>query len=118
MRVTRAPILLGLLVACGLPEDEDCHTLAVGSVLVEVYDTEGEPVVAADVRYSVDGGEEAFCSNQRNHEWVCGWGEEGAFVVWATATGFGTGSGEVDVASDGCHVVSEELVLELPPDGS
>ena len=111
-----AALLTGCKGIIGIPDDPiACTDIAVASTTVEVVDDFGDPIHTAEVTYSVDGGQERACEQITGISWVCGWEEAGTFEIRADAPYHEAASVTVEVGEDECHVIQEQVVVELPP---
>jgi hypothetical protein len=73
----------------------------------------GETLYDVWVTYQPDGAEAPLECDESDGHWLCGSEEAGAFTVFAGASGHQTGSAEVVVHEDACHVVTEDVAFEL-----
>ena len=113
-----------MLTACGnkanidssSPVDSganDCTGEALPSVLVAVVSLEGDDLTdAATVTYRLNG-EEGDCSGPSGGLFSCGLEQEGVFVLTALVAGYEDGDAAITIASDGCHVRTETVPMEL-----
>ncbi len=118
----RTVLSLSFLILTGCPQPTNCTTEARSSVSVNVVDENGEPILNAELTYSVDGGPSLDCEIFGDGSSVCGWEASGEIAITATAQGYQSASETVTVESDECHVISESLTLTLtevqcPPPG-
>jgi len=96
----------------------DCTGEVVSSVLLTLTDNEGtlfEPGSGAWAQWGladVDMPPQA-CGPSNDGRWECGVEQSGPFEIMAGKIGHYTASTTVDVASDGCHPITEEVELEL-----
>ncbi len=118
-----------ILTACDttlLPADSrGCTEMAVPSVRVLVEDEAGEPVEAAEVWWSVDGGEPKLAScgaPEGCSGWIAGWEVAGDFTITVdflepAAQGCCWFEDQVEVevtvafGPDFCHVQTEEVTV-------
>lgn len=107
------------LSALGCGEGGDggtaCTEEARSSVTVNVKDGAGAAVTDATVTYTVDGGASKTCESiLMDGTYVCGYEEEGAFVVTATK-GAMTATQNITIGKtpDGCHVEGQTITLTL-----
>jgi len=111
------PTLAVLALGCGGTDkgtDSSCiEDAAEPSVQVVVTDSLGSPLSDAAVTWNA-GGAEADCDLVGN-QFLCGFDDTGALTVTGSAPGHVTQSLEVDVASDGCHAITELVTLRLDP---
>jgi hypothetical protein len=96
----------------GFEEPVVCTTELRHSVRVTVIDA-GISVDDADVSYSVDGSALTDC-DALGTLYVCGAEQSGNFLLVATR-GDRTGTTEVEVLSDECHVMTEDVSITLEP---
>ena len=93
--------------------DSDCTGAPQPSVLVEVLTLEGADLSAsATVTYRLLG-EEGTCSGPSDGLFSCGLEEEGVFVITALVDGYDDGDAAATIASDGCHVRTETVTVEM-----
>lgn len=93
------------------------------SVLASLFSQDGQALAGATVTYRVNGGEvlEAQCANGAPAEnctvFVAGREVSGTFLLRAEKKDFEPVEKEVEVpmTEDGCHVVTQEVALVLPP---
>lgn len=117
-------VLLGLfagsialaLYGCG---DSDCLGGAGPSVRIEVQDENGNPVLDADVTYTLDGSEAQTATCQPSEGgcigFLAGTEQQGHYVVRAESA---DGTKETELAVDvdgfdGCHVIAKKVTLVL-----
>jgi len=111
------PALL-LLTACELKDtDVGCTTIAVWSTAVTVTDDGGEPVAGLTLEVT-DGTRTEPCEDFGGGEYACGVEMAGELTISATglsADHVGTAHGEatVTVGSDECHVIPEDVALQV-----
>jgi hypothetical protein len=92
----------------------ECTTNIVSSVEVHVVDASGVAVPDATVTFTVDDGPSQTCPvSLVKGEFFCGEDQPGHFVITASREGT-SGTGEVDVDSDACHVLRATLTIEVP----
>lgn len=108
------PILLGLAALTGC-EEPVCTEIAMSSVTVQLLDPSGQPILGAQVQYSVEDAL-SDCFEWDDGWYACGYEEEGDITVLASAEGYLDAEGSVFVEADECHVVTESLTLTLEPD--
>ena len=106
------------LSGCGEGFGDACDNVAVSSALVQVLDEFGDPVVGADVRYQPADGMDQSCEElgAEPGQYVCGYEVPGSMTITVDALGFEVAQIEVDVQSDECHVITEEVELMLTPE--
>lgn len=105
------PVLFPPLAGCGGPF---CDAAVYSSVMVTVVDAQGEPIEGATATFSVDGGASEPCDGEVGEVSLwCGVETEGEFTIVAQADGYESAMGTVTVNGDRCHVMTEELELEL-----
>ena len=115
----RALMLMVMCSACGPligePREQlDCTAEARPSTQVTVVDADGQVLTdEAEVTYTVDGGEPRPCDALGGGSLACGWEVEGTFEITADALGYEPRTEAVIVESDECHVITEEVRLEL-----
>jgi hypothetical protein len=108
-------LALALLApACSGDDSVACTADLRPSVRLTLLDSAGDPVLDADVTYRVDGDIERACSTMGEGLYICGLEEQGRFVITARR-GDEQGEARVDVRADVCHVVPEDVSLELEP---
>jgi hypothetical protein len=99
------------------PDDEEliCTQSIEPSVIVTTLDSEGEPVVADAVSWSVDGGQKqaAECWYDPCTVLHAAWETPGEITVTATL-GDLIVTDTVTVTADECHVQTQELTLQFP----
>jgi hypothetical protein len=102
------PVLSGS--GCG----HSCTTNIVSSVQVDVVDANGVAVPPdATVTFTVDDGPSQTCEGPRaDGKYYCGEDQPGHFVITASRGGM-SGTGEVDVDSDACHVQPAMLTIKI-----
>lgn len=100
--------------ACSGDDSVGCTADLRASTRVTVLDGAGEPVLDAEVTYTVDGDIERSCSNRLEGLYICGLEEQGRFVITALR-GDEQGEARVSVRADVCHVVPEDVTLTLEP---
>jgi hypothetical protein len=106
-----------LLILCAcpevtpLPETVDCTTEARVSVLVEVVDSDGADITA-QVTYLAGTDTELPC-DWADGSYACGYELAGEIYVVARLEGYEGAWELVTVQSDACHVITENLTLEL-----
>ena len=100
-----------------LPSSGDCNDIQMPSVIVSAVDLSGERIQMSNVEFSLDGGafQSAVCWNECD-EWIAGVEQEGSFNILGFYDDPLSGqslqeSGSVQVRSEQCHVVTEELEL-------
>lgn len=109
---TLIPLLaLALPLAACLPIEQACTDEARVSVSVEVVDEAGEAVADALVAY--DGGEGEIDCEGWEDVYSCGYEVDGEIDIIVSAPGFEEQVVTVTVESDECHVISQDLVVEL-----
>jgi hypothetical protein len=103
---------LSLVAGCsdGFEDPVVCTDELRHSVRVTVID-DGVSVDDADVSYSVDGSALTDCEGFGTL-YVCGAEQSGDFLIVA-ARGDRTGTTEVEVLSDECHVTTEDVSILL-----
>lgn len=97
-----------------------CDDMAVSSVQVVLAGPDGEALFDASVQYSVNGGELLDCEQL---DWddalvapsafICGWEQAGDITIFAEADGYEPTETTVFVEADECHVITENLEIEL-----
>ena len=98
------------LSACEPPE-QACTDDARTSVMVDVVDEAGEDVVDSTVQFDAGGGLED-CQGF-DGVFACGTEVDGDIDIIASAPGYVEQTVTVAVESDECHVISQDLVVEL-----
>lgn len=101
-------------------EPEVCSGEQVPSILARVVDTGGNTVTGAAVRWrraEAAPGSAADCqpSGNATFPFACGTEVSGDLVVVSTAGGFVQAVEEVLVEATFCHVITEEVTLEMAP---
>ncbi|MEM6296319.1 MAG: hypothetical protein AAGA54_33925 [Myxococcota bacterium] len=98
--------------------DEACEEYAAASVSLEVLDAKRQPIADADVRFTIDGGEERQAESFGDGAFVAGYEEDGRFEVTIEAADHTPAQRTYDVAfeADGCHVETVTDRIELEPD--
>ena len=96
----------------------DCTEEVVSSVLLTLTDSEGnlfEPGSGAWAQWGLANVDmpPLACGPSNDGRWECGVEQSGPFEIMAGKIGNYTASTTVDVASDGCHPITEEVQLEL-----
>jgi hypothetical protein len=107
------------LTAC--PEEEIvCTEEARASVQLTVSDSDGQPVMGATATFTPEGGAETDCDalTEGAVSFVCGYEVEGLITIKVVAPGFESFEEKVEVAADECHVITEDLAVELTASGS
>jgi hypothetical protein len=96
-----------------------CDDVGVGSVTVTVSDPDGNPIPDVQVGYlpaDEDWTDYEPCDRFENEDsWVCGWEVAGEIEIEVTADGFQLHVEAVVVDEDPCHVIPEQLDVELQP---
>jgi hypothetical protein len=106
-----AGILAGFACADGGDDGVVCTDDFRPSVLVTVLD--GETVVDdAVVEFSVDGDAQQACDNLEEGRYACGGEQAGDFLITATRSDQ-SGSVALTVTEDECHVITEEVTVQL-----
>ncbi len=101
-------------------EPEVCSGEQVPSILARVVDSGGRAVSGAAVRWrraeaAPAGAADCQPSGNPNFPYACGLETSGELVVVATAGGFVQAFEEVTVEATFCHVITEEVTLEMTP---
>ncbi len=106
--------VLPLVPACsgGVEDPVVCTAELRHSVRVTVID-DGISVDDADVSYSVDGSALADC-DALGTLYVCGAEQSGDFLIVASRADR-TGTTDVEVLADECHVTTEDVSITLEP---
>jgi hypothetical protein len=108
-------VALALLVTgCSGDDPVACTGELRPSVRATVLDVVGAPVLDAELTYRVDGDIERSCSMGGEGLYICGFEEDGRFVITAVR-GDERGEARVSVRRDACHVVPEDATLTLEP---
>ncbi|MCB9778929.1 MAG: hypothetical protein H6742_10230 [Alphaproteobacteria bacterium] len=116
-----APLLAALPAAAALSACEtlgDCSTEARASVQLEVVDTLGDRIPGATATYTIEGENWPHpqdCEDLGGGDLVCGWEVDDVFHIEVSAPGYTTESVEIEVFADECHVITEQLSVELDP---
>lgn len=109
-------MFLAVLAGLGCSDNADDAVTCTGefrtSVRVTVLDGDTQ-VTDATVKYSVDGSAPRACESFGT-EYECGGEQAGDFLITARKDGK-SGSVEVTVHEDECHVLTEDVVLHLEP---
>ncbi len=105
---------LALAALCGCPMEQACTEIAVVSVTVDLVDSGGMPITAADVTYELDGADPVPCE-EWSGTYSCGFEEAGEFVIHAVAAGYQEAMDTTVVDQDVCHVITQVLVMEMDP---
>ena len=95
------------------PGEVTCTTDVVPSVRVTVQDSSGATPADTRVTYVALEHEEAGDCTPDGGSWVCGYELDGIFRIHASAPGLFAQDAEVDVASDACHVTTEDVAFTL-----
>lgn len=98
------------LAAC-VPIEQACTDEARVSVSVQVVDEAGDAVPDAVVVY--DRGEGEIDCEGWEDVYTCGYEVDGELDIIVNAPGFEEQVVTVTVESDECHVISQDLVVEL-----
>lgn len=108
-----APLLL--LGGCWRVDGQiDCDLSAHSSVVLTVTDLDGgEPMSEVFATFTVDGGRSRDCESMGDGSFVCGWEVAGDLVVMAEAEYYLPADATVTVEADDCHVITEQVTLEL-----
>lgn len=110
--LTLSAVSLLCLSACQPPEDDiACTEEARVSVSVEVVDAEGADILDAIVQF--DAGDGAVDCESWDGVFACGTEIAGELEILISAPGFEDHSETVTVEADKCHVLSEDLRVEL-----
>lgn len=102
---------LALLVACE-EEQLNCTDLAAASTLVTVVDTTGASIDDATVQWSTGGGARQGCDPGAPGEWICGYEVE-ELTIHVSKDGYASVDEDVSVPSDECHVIQQDVEIEL-----
>ncbi len=105
-------------------EPQACTEIAMSSVVIDVVDENGDPIVATVTATDADGNDvQVSCADATVDatactSWVVGYEIDGKITIHGEATrecNTGTGDLTVDVPMDdaGCHVVGQTGTLEL-----
>jgi hypothetical protein len=103
-----------LAMGCSGDDSVACTDDLRPSTRVTVLDGAGDPVLDADLTYRVDGDIERSCMLSGEAFYICGFEEQGRFVITALR-GDEAGEARVSVRADVCHVVPEDVTLTLEP---
>jgi hypothetical protein len=115
--MSKLALLLALALlssSCSSDDSVACTADLRPSTRVTVLDSAGAPVLDADVTYRVDGDIERSCTLSGAELYICGFEEQGRFVIRALR-GDEEGEARVSVRADVCHVVPEDVTLTLEP---
>jgi hypothetical protein len=115
--VALAGASLAAMSGCGsLGTHPACDLIAVSSVNIEIVDLAGDPLAADTLTYTIDGGDEqeGYCADEECTIWTAGSEEIGEFHIVAGLCG-SFAEETVTVEPGECHVISQEIVLELDP---
>ncbi len=107
-------LLLWFLVASSAGCDPKiCSNEARISLVVTVVNELGEPVTDATVTFAEGAAPAEPCGGEGDY--VCGQEVDGDLTIRVEREGYEPFEDVVHVAYDGCHVVTEELFVELVP---
>ncbi len=111
-------LLLVVLTVFAPGCDQGCEEYAAASVSLEVRGADRQPIPDADVRFTVDGGEERHAESFGDGSFVAGYEESGRFELTITADEHTPAQRAYDVAfeADGCHVGTVTDRIELEPE--
>lgn len=99
------------LTGC-IPTPIDCTDIAVSSTAITLENEAGDPVLGADVRFRTDELAEQPC-DEFDGTYTCGFEIAGELIITIEADGFEPAEVTVEVGSDECHVITEELSVTL-----
>ena len=100
------------LTACEPPE-QACTDEARVSVTVEVVDESGETVPDAEVYYDTGEGDPPVECLGWEDTYSCGTEIDGELDIIVIAPGYEDQVIPLTIESDACHVISQELIVEL-----
>ena len=112
-------LIAALFATClgGCIMDENpigCTDIAVSSANVTVINELGDPVIGADVRFqTVDVAEQSCEEFGQDGVYTCGFEVSGALMITIVAEGFEPAQASVEVGSDACHVITEQISVTL-----
>jgi hypothetical protein len=113
MNKTIAVLLAGVsfltLTAC----EEACTLVARTSVLVHVSDAEGEPLDGQVQFDAGDGPQDCFQIGDIAGDYACAYEIGGELEILVSAEGYKDHVQSVTIESDVCHVITQELDIEL-----
>jgi hypothetical protein len=107
----RALWALSVLASAGCGPVYDCTDEVRVSVSVEVVNAEGEDIFDALVDYDAGEGLEPCQSWDGVH--ACGFEDAGEIDIIVSAPGFEEKLVTVLIRHDDCHVITEDLLIEL-----
>ncbi len=96
-----------------------CTEEEVPSVIVTVVDDSGEAVTTdIEVAWNMDAEDDLPdpCFNVVDNEWACAGEVSGDLAIEVDATGYLHHREVVTVGFDECHVITEDILVELTPD--
>ena len=114
----RPLLLLGSTLALTLTgcDELTCTTEARASVQLSVVDSAGSAISSASAEYTIEGEdwpEPQPCEDMGGGALVCGWEVDDVFHIEVSAPGYGSEMVEVEVFADECHVITEQVTVEL-----
>ena len=100
--------------ACGADDSKLCTAEARVSVAAQVVDASNDPDLMATVMFSHDGQAFKPAKAEGDGFWITGYETAGLFILKATsADGSLTTEAGAVVESDGCHVETQNVMLQL-----
>jgi hypothetical protein len=78
-----------------------------------VTDEQGRSIDDTHARFRVNGGDEQDCDEVSEGGFVCGWEVYGTIDIFVSATGFADAERSVVVATDECHVIAQQVEIQL-----
>ena len=91
-----------------------CESSLVASVSLGLEQPDGTPITDAVVRYSVNDGPVLDCQSNVPGSWVCGYEQDGLFLVTIDWNGARENL-EYDVDATQCHVTTQVDTIVLTP---
>lgn len=104
--------LAALTGLTGCDKEFICTDILVWSVALTLVDEGGAPISGATLSVT-DGEVTDACSESDDGVYYCGGELGGELTITAEAVGYGADVIEVTVASDECHVITEEITHTL-----
>jgi hypothetical protein len=123
MFTSKLPLLILPILAACETDDLVCPSIAAASVMVEVIDQNGDPIVPTTLTYTIDDGEEIDATCEGCSEFVLEFEVTGTFDIRATLNEpveddpycfYLDGDNATAIVEDGeCFVSTEHVTLVL-----
>ena len=105
------------------PEDVSCTAIFAYSSTISLYDLSGEPIVDAEIGYTVNGVDGEYIENFGDGSYAVGGEEAGDFVVDISVSvpfdddsccwDVGEARMEYTIEADSCHVIGKSFTPDL-----